>query len=83
MSKALTGDAIRDHMVPLAITLASDPIPNVKFNVAKTINIMIPLLKKSNLQSVLNDKIKPVLSKLIQDTDIDVCYFSQQALLQV
>jgi serine/threonine-protein phosphatase 2A regulatory subunit A len=83
MSQALTGDAIRDHMVPLAVTLANDPIPNVKFNVAKTISIMIPLLKKSNLQLVLNDKIKPTLLKLGEDSDVDVRYFSQQALLQV
>ena len=83
MSQALTGDAIRDHMVPLAVALASDPIPNVKFNVAKTISIMIPLLKKSNLQSVLNDKVKPALSKLHDDSDIDVRYFAGVALSQL
>lgn len=80
MSQALSGDVIRDQIIPLTATLATDPIPNIRFNVAKAIGSMIPLLKQSNLQAVLIEKIKPTLSKMLEDSDVDVRFYAQQSL---
>lgn len=83
MSQALTGDVIRDQMIPLAATLAADPIPNIRFNVAKAIGFMVPLLKKSNLQVVLEDSVRPTLTKMLEDTDVDVRFYAQQSLASI
>lgn len=80
MSQALSGEVIRDHILGLASNLAADPIPNIRFNVAKAIGHMIPILKKSNLQAALNEKVKPVLAKMLEDTDVDVRYYAQASL---
>ncbi|KAJ3335242.1 hypothetical protein HDU91_002272 [Kappamyces sp. JEL0680] len=78
MAQALTGDVIREQIIPLTTTLAADPIPNIRFNVAKSLSVMIPLLKKSSTD--LNDKVKPILNKLSEDPDMDVRYYAQNAL---
>ena len=80
MAQALPGDVIRDHIIPLTSVLAADPIPNIRFNVAKSISVMIPLLKKSLPPIELNDKVKPLLKKLLEDADVDVRYYAQNAL---
>jgi serine/threonine-protein phosphatase 2A regulatory subunit A len=80
MSQALSGEVIRDHILALANNLASDPIPNIRFNVAKAIGYMVPILKKSNLQNALNDKVKPILSKMLEDADVDVRFYAQSSL---
>jgi serine/threonine-protein phosphatase 2A regulatory subunit A len=41
---------------------------------------MIPLLKKSSPPIELNDKVKPLLKKLLEDADVDVRYYAQNAL---
>jgi serine/threonine-protein phosphatase 2A regulatory subunit A len=80
MSHALNAEIIRDQMVPLAVTLGADPIPNIRFNAAKSMGVMIPLLKKANMQPTLNDKLKPTLQKMTEDSDMDVRYYAQQSL---
>jgi serine/threonine-protein phosphatase 2A regulatory subunit A len=80
MSPALSGEVIRDHILSMASNLATDPIPNIRFNVAKSIGSMIPILKKSNLTPALNDKVKPILIKMLEDTDVDVRFYAQASL---
>lgn len=63
-------------MLPTVLNLASDPVANVRFNVAKTLNKMCPHVGSSALQT----QVKPALEKLIQDTDCDVKFFSAEAL---
>lgn len=83
MSQALTGDVIRDQLLPMVSVLAADPIPNIRFNIAKSLSTIIPLLKKANLQPVLSEKVKPILVKMQDDGDVDVRYYSQVALALV
>lgn len=63
------------------LSLASDPIPNIRFNVAKALASMTPALNQAGLQKVALEQIKPVLLKLKDDPDMDVKFFAQQALL--
>jgi len=63
-------------MLPTVLNLASDPVANVRFNVAKTLNKMCPHINSSALQT----QVKPCLEKLNQDSDVDVKYFSNEAL---
>jgi serine/threonine-protein phosphatase 2A regulatory subunit A len=69
-------DVINNTFLPLVIRLAQDPVPNIRFNVAKTIHTLIPLLDSAAAQQ----KVKPTLSKLFDDTDRDVKFFASQAL---
>ncbi len=51
-------------------------VPNIKFNVAKMLERLIPLLDAS----VIEQTIKPTLMELNEDQDVDVRYFARQAL---
>jgi serine/threonine-protein phosphatase 2A regulatory subunit A len=73
---------IRDEILPCLITLSKDLIPNIRFNVAKSLEVVAPLLKKSHAQ-VVKDQIKPVLVKLADDADADVKHYGKRALIVV
>ncbi|XP_033119859.1 serine/threonine-protein phosphatase 2A 65 kDa regulatory subunit A alpha isoform-like [Anneissia japonica] len=70
------GQVTSKSLIPVVVSLANDNVANVRFNVAKTISTVSPLLEASCLQT----QIKPVLEKLNTDTDIDVKYFAQEAM---
>lgn len=63
-------------MLPLVIRLASDSVPNIRFNVAKTLHSLIPHLDSQTVQT----KVKPCLTKLFEDPDRDVKFYASQAL---
>ncbi|KAI9289501.1 armadillo-type protein [Umbelopsis sp. AD052] len=71
-----------ESVLPIVLSLANDPIPNIRFNVAKTLEALVPLLKQSDdTAEHVDNKITPVLNKLGDDTDSDVRYFTHKALL--
>ncbi|CAF1575375.1 unnamed protein product, partial [Didymodactylos carnosus] len=63
-------------MLPTVITLAGDAVANVRFNVAKTLKRIYPILDGSALAM----HVKPCLEKLAQDVDFDVQHFASDAL---
>lgn len=69
-------DSVTKLMLPVVIGLADDSVANVRFNVAKTLQKIAPVLDESTIKS----QIKPVLDKLNADADVDVKYFAQEAL---
>ncbi|GBB86608.1 hypothetical protein RclHR1_00130049 [Rhizophagus clarus] len=82
MAPAVTPEVIRDCILPTVNNLVSDPIPNIRFNVAKSYEVLIPVLKQSQETVVLLDaQVKPALDKLREDSDADVKYFAEKALL--
>ena len=83
LSPVLTPEVVRDQLLPALIQLQSDPIPNIRFNVAKSLEVIIPLLKAADQKVIVNEKIKPSLSKLHEDLDGDVRYYAQRALLAI
>ena len=69
-------EVVTQQMLPLVVRMGQDPVPNVRFNVARTLQILIPLLDSHAVQA----QIKPVLSSLHEDADKDVKFFSMTAL---
>jgi len=66
-------------MLPVVVSLSSDPTPNIRFNVAKTLERIIPLVSATN-PAVVSGEIKTTLDKLVKDGDMDVQFFAKQAL---
>lgn len=56
--------------------MANDNVANVRFNVAKSLQKLTPRMEAQATHSA----IKPVLDKLIADSDVDVKYFASEAL---
>ncbi|OWK15862.1 PPP2R1A, partial [Cervus elaphus hippelaphus] len=76
LSEVCGQDITTKHMLPTVLRMAGDPVANVRFNVAKSLQKIGPILDNSTLQS----EVKPILEKLTQDQDVDVKYFAQEAL---
>jgi serine/threonine-protein phosphatase 2A regulatory subunit A len=84
---------IASYIIPLINELERDPIPNIRFNVAKThqrivpsskdslIIDLIPLLKEDpNGVTLINEYVKPSLFRLKDDSDGDVRYYANKAI---
>ncbi|KAJ3131992.1 hypothetical protein HK100_005820 [Physocladia obscura] len=80
LAHVVNGEVLKDLIVPTVTSLATDPIPNIRFNVAKSMEELVPLLKKTGLSGLLGDPIKPSLLKLSEDKDTDVRFFANRAL---
>lgn len=81
MAEALSVQVIREDVLPTVISLSNDPIPNIRFNVAKSLEALIPLLKnKQEANGLYETTVKPALEKLREDTDGDVKFFASRAL---
>mmetsp|Transcript_2412 Transcript_2412/g.5139 ORF Transcript_2412/g.5139 Transcript_2412/m.5139 type:complete len:591 (+) Transcript_2412:70-1842(+) len=71
---------LEKHLVPIVIKLASDTVPNVRFNAAKTIQAMH---KASSTAPAIEKDLLPCLKRLVADEDPDVKFFAQKALDEV
>lgn len=69
-------EVIHNSMLPLVIRMADDSVPNIRFNVAKTLGVLIKNLDANTIQT----KVKPTLTKLYEDSDRDVKFYASQAL---
>lgn len=71
-------DIIDKHLIPLIEIAVDDDVANVRIAAAKTMDILINSGKLDKY--VIETKIIPGLQKLKTDTDVDVIFFSNQAL---
>ena len=76
LSEVCGQDITTKHMLPTVLCMAGDPVANVRFNVAKSLQKIGSILDNSTLQT----EVKPILEKLTQDRDVDVKFFAQEAL---
>ena len=76
LSEVCGQDITTKHMLPTVLRMAGDPVANVRFNVAKSLQKIGSILDNSTLKT----EVKPILEKLTQDQDVDVKYFAQEAL---
>ncbi|KAF9582316.1 hypothetical protein BGW38_000359 [Lunasporangiospora selenospora] len=84
MASAVTPEVIRDYILPTVTNLVTDPIPNIRFNVAKSIEALIPVLMLNvDTQPLVDQQLRPALAKLNEDSDNDVRFYSHKALLTV
>lgn len=77
LSTLFTPEGSSTHLLPIAFQLAKDPVPNIRFNVAKMFGTFIANLNADAIQS----RVKPCLQVLAQDSDDDVRFFAQQSLV--
>jgi serine/threonine-protein phosphatase 2A regulatory subunit A len=64
---------IRDSVLDTALNLVSDPIPNIRFNVAKALEtIAVTASTDAEGQELAARKVVPALEKLAGDSDPDV-----------
>jgi serine/threonine-protein phosphatase 2A regulatory subunit A len=63
-------------VLPLVLSMAADPVPNIRFNVSKTLATLAPRLGGGAIEG----QIRPALNSLIDDPDRDVRYFTRKAI---
>ena len=76
LAEAVGEDAIKTTMLPLILKMADDKVPNIRFNVGKCLEKMVPFLDKETYE----ERIKPTLEKMAKDADHDVSYHAIQAM---
>jgi serine/threonine-protein phosphatase 2A regulatory subunit A len=81
MAPSLNTEAICDSVLETVLPMVNDPIPNIRFNVAKSFEVLAAVLNEtSEGKAVIKSKIVPGLEKLKEDQDADVRFFAQKAL---
>jgi len=63
-------------LLPIVLRMSQDSVPNIRFNVAKTLQKMVPHLDSDTLLG----RVRPCLELLVQDPDNDVKIFGTKAL---
>lgn len=80
MAPSLNTEAICDNILETVVPMVDDPIPNIRFNVAKAFEVLAGVLSQtSEGKAVIKSQIVPGLEKLKEDQDADVRFFAQKA----
>ncbi|KAJ2437928.1 protein phosphatase 2A structural subunit, partial [Coemansia sp. RSA 2424] len=75
---------VRDLILPSLEGLVNDPIPNIRFNVAKSMEPLTAALRRSPDTAPLEGSIiRPTLARLEEDSDPDVRFFAHRSLLAI
>lgn len=74
LADIIDAEIINNEFFPTVASLTSDSVPNVKFNVAKTLEILAPYLSEKN-----KEEAKSKLNILKGDQDFDVRHFATAA----
>lgn len=70
-------DIIRDYIYKFIVDLADDKVPNIRFNVAKSLLDISKALPESK------EDIRHILERMTEDDDPDVRYFANQSLQEL
>jgi len=65
-----------NSLLPIVLRMSQDSVPNIRFNVAKTLQKMVPHLDSDTVLG----RVRPCLELLVQDPDSDVKIFGTKAL---
>lgn len=80
MAPSLNTEAICDSVLETVLPMVNDPIPNIRFNVAKSFEVLAMVLNETpEGKKVIKNDILPGLEKLKEDQDADVRFFAQKA----
>jgi len=81
IAPSLNLEIIRTEIISPLLLLASDPIPNIRFNVAKSLEVLAATFNTSpEGYEFVQQQIVPVLDQQKSDQDADVRYFAARAL---
>lgn len=76
MATAMDPAQARVELLPMILEMATDTVPNIRFNVAKGLEKMAPIVGRSAVET----QIRPVLAMLMEDSDRDVRYYAKQTM---
>ncbi|KAF8306962.1 putative ser/thr protein phosphatase 2A regulatory subunit A [Clavulina sp. PMI_390] len=82
ISPALTPDVLQGSVMQTILALVDDPIPNIRFNVAKSLEVLAKTLAEKGGaagQQTIQTSLMPAVETLKQDPDADVRYFAERA----
>ncbi|CAN7050108.1 unnamed protein product [Brassica rapa subsp. trilocularis] len=79
MAPVMGSEITCSKFLPVVVEASKDRVPNIKFNVAKLLQSLIPIVD----QSVVDKTIRQCLVDLSEDPDVDVRYFANQALQSI
>lgn len=81
MAPSLNAEAINESILDAVVPMVEDPIPNIRFNVAKAFEVLASVLSQTDAgRSAVSTRIVPGLEKLKEDSDADVRFFAQKGL---
>ena len=73
-------DIVSSDVIEPLLQLAKDPIPNIRFNVAKGLEaIAVAYVPAPEGKTFVQQRIIPVLEQMRGDPDADVRYFASRA----
>jgi len=67
---------MNDKLIPVIISLYKDPVPNVRFNIAKFLDLAIDIINDKNTE----DAKLAMRTLATSDTDDDVKFFAKETL---
>ena len=76
LAEALGPKASAELLLPTALAMVEDPVPNVRFNVANCLAAICKVLDAATA----SQKVKPALQLMCEDSDPDVKFFAYKAL---
>lgn len=80
----LTIDIISGEIIDTLLQLGQDPIPNIRFNVAKSLEVLATTFGNNpDGKELVRSKVVPMLEAQQKDPDADVRFFASKALQQV
>ena len=71
---------MNEKLIPLALRLSEDPVPNIRFNFAKLIESIFSKLSPENKRKAEESLVKMVEN---EKTDFDVKYYAEKALKSI
>ncbi|KAI0049261.1 ARM repeat-containing protein [Auriscalpium vulgare] len=81
IAPSLNLEIIQNEILDALLHLAADPIPNIRFNVAKSLEVLATTYGKTpEGVDLIQKRIAPALEELRTDQDADVRYFATQAI---
>lgn len=84
LAPSLTPPVIQENVLATVLSLVQDPIPNIRFNVAKCLEVLaISLATTAEGKELATARIVPALKQLKSDGDPDVRFFSGKALEKI
>lgn len=84
IAPSLNLEIIQNEILEALLHLATDSIPNIRFNVAKSMEVLaVTYGSTSEGKALIAEKVVPVLEELKADSDADVRYYAAHALARV
>lgn len=81
LAEVVGSDILSGVLLDMALSLSEDTVPNIRFNACKTCSAIINILGASH--PAVAGRVKPILEKLGDDSDVDVRHFAAKALAQI